>query len=269
MGNHNRGLKVQSAPDKPVTKIVTQDYIITVGFEVNHPDAFVSKKNGIVFKSDELTQLLDVDYGHAFFYVTKNDIVEVFFSFGPSGAGKDGWFGQGGMTRGAPNNWNYGAAVKDGYASSRSGTPDYAITEKTHLYRMFVSETFGKKIIESTNKVRKEILAGGQKYTAWVNDTCAETAYDILVDYISNLPKGSGPVYKSGAITLNVINPYMWHHNFTKSKFANPEIVYPRVGATGGLATLSSDNNFTLNESWVLKPKDKDPLANEGYIGKK
>lgn len=44
MGNHNRGLKVQSAPDKPVTKIVTQDYIITVGFEVNHPDAFVSKK---------------------------------------------------------------------------------------------------------------------------------------------------------------------------------------------------------------------------------
>ncbi|MEQ1137017.1 hypothetical protein [Acinetobacter seifertii] len=74
--------KVRTANDKPTTSVVLNKYIVTIGFEVNYPDAFVERDNGWVSKSNERTQLLDIDYGHAFFYVTKNDIVEVFFSFG-------------------------------------------------------------------------------------------------------------------------------------------------------------------------------------------
>ncbi|WP_445116370.1 hypothetical protein [Acinetobacter sp. WZC-1] len=251
--------------NKPTVTVTLNEYAIVVGFEVNYPNAFVIQDNGWITKSNERTQLLDIDYGHAFFYVTKNDIVEVFFSFGPKGAGKDGWFNQGNSQ--SPNGWNTGAVVKNGYASSRPGTPDYGISEKTTLYRMLVSEKIAKKIIEETNKVRTEIVSGDQKYTAWVNDTCAETAYDILVNYISNLPKGVGAVKQSGAPVLKVINPYMWHYNFTQSKFAKPEIIYPSLAKTSGKAVLSSDG-LHLNNSWILNPKEKDPIVAEGYIKK-
>ncbi|CAP02963.1 hypothetical protein ABSDF_p20021 (plasmid) [Acinetobacter baumannii SDF] len=258
--------KNQTDKNEPLTTVILNEYVVVVGFEVNHPNAFVIQDNGWFTKSNERTQLLDIDYGHAFFYVTKNDVVEVFFSFGPYGAGKDGWFNKGNSR--SPNGWNTGAVVKNGYASSRPGTPDYPITEKATLYRMLVSEKMAKKIIDETNTIRSEIISGDQKYTAWVNDTCAETAYDILVNYISNLPMGTGAVKQSGAPVLKVINPYMWHYNFTKSKFAKPEIIYPTVGKTSGKAVLSS-NGINLNNSWTLKPKDIDPIVTEGYIIRK
>lgn len=61
---------VDSPGDINITnvQITRKTYILTVGFEVNHADAFV---DGI--------QDLSIDYGHAFFYITKNDIVTVFF----------------------------------------------------------------------------------------------------------------------------------------------------------------------------------------------
>lgn len=257
--------KVRTANDKPTTSVVLNKYIVTIGFEVNYPDAFVERDNGWVSKSNERTQLLDIDYGHAFFYVTKNDIVEVFFSFGPSGAGKSGWFNKGNSQ--APNKWNAGAPIKDGYASSRPGTPDYGIGETATLYRIVVNEDSAKKIIAEANQVRQQIISGDQKYTAWINDTCAETARDILSKYISNLPDGTGAIKQAGIPTLNVINPYMWHYNFKKSKFAKPEIIYPLAGKASGKGVISE--GFHLIKGWSLKPKDKDPLVDEGYIIKK
>lgn len=263
--NYKKFQKVNTGKDKPTTTVVLNQYVVIVGFEVNYPNAFVVRDNGWVTKSNERTQMLDIDYGHAFFYVTKNDVVEVFFSFGPLGAGKSGWFNQGNSQ--APNKWNTAAPVKNGYASSRPGTPDYGIGETATLYRVLVNEDSAKKIIAETNKIRQEIINGDQKYTAWANDTCAETARDILTNYISNLPNGSGAVKQAGAPILNVINPYMWHYNFTKSKFAKPEIIYPIAGKTSGKGVISE--GFHLVDGWSLKPKDKDPLVDEGYINKK
>lgn len=250
---------------KPITTIILNEYIVTVGFEVNYSDAFILQDNGWITKSNERTQILDVDYGHAFFYVTKNNIVQVFFSFGPSGSGKVGWFNRGGRI--SRNAWNTGAVVKDGYASSRPGIPDYPISEKVVLYRMLVTEKIAKKIIDETNEVRTKIINGDQKYTAWLNDTCAETAYDILGKYISNLPKGSGAVKQQGAPVLKVINPYMWHYNFTQSKFAKNEIIYPSSDKKSGKAILAS-NGFLLEKTWALSPKEEDPLVIEGYTKK-
>ena len=239
----------------PTTTLTAASYTITVGFEVNVPNALVEKKYSIFSKEKKLTQILDIDYGHAYFYVSKNDVVEAFFSFGPSQLGKVGWFNQGRTYPIA----NTGAVVKGGYANSRQGTPDYPIGEKSHLYRMTVKSETGKKIVDETNKIRQEIISGDQKYTAWVNDTCAETAYDILEKFISNLPEGSGHVQQSSITpSFTVINPYMWHHNFKKSKFSKPEIVYPREGF--------KDGGRLLRTVWTLKPQDKDPLVAEGYL---
>ena len=49
-------------------EVKVDDYYLVVGFEVNEPAAF---KNG--------TQDLAIDYGHAFFYVVKNNVISKVF----------------------------------------------------------------------------------------------------------------------------------------------------------------------------------------------
>ena len=74
--------KVRTANDKPTTSVVLNKYIVTIGFEVNYPDAFVERDNGWVSKSNERTQLLDIDYGHAFFTLPKMILLKSFLVLG-------------------------------------------------------------------------------------------------------------------------------------------------------------------------------------------
>jgi hypothetical protein len=193
-------------------EIKTDIYYVIVGFEVNDLDAYVNEVHD-----------LGKGYGHAFFYVVKNSKVTRMFSFGPAGDGKAGWFDQGGMDRGqthpAPNLWNTGALIKDGAASTRPGTPDYRIDGATRLFKISLTQATYDKLLVSTDYMRGRIQSGAEKYTAWLNDTCAETSRDVLISAGIANPEGSGKV-KNGAFSIpSAVNPYKWHDNFKKAGF--------------------------------------------------
>jgi len=207
---------------------------VVVGFEVNQTEAFtLSTINTLDYKIMKMAGVgekhwvhhLDKDYGHAFFYVVSYGVVVKFFSFGPAGAGKIGWANRGSRTPGEPNVWNQGAVLKDGYANSRPGTPDYEISEATKLFKISLTKDQYKRLMKETGRIREKIKKGEEKYTAYVNDTCAETARDILDAAGIPTPSGSGFVNQSGAPWVHAINPYMWHHRFKEAGYHEASLV--------------------------------------------
>lgn len=212
--------KIGSSKTSPTTDtkrkevVVENTYGVTIGFEVNKPHAFI----------DDI-QNLDIDYGHAFFYLTENDKVTNFFSFGPDGPGVEG-------------------KITDEYSGERPGTAEYKISEAVKLFRLKLSKGQAESIHIETEKVKGEIKSGKQKYTAYLNDTCAETARDILKKTIRKIPDGSGEVIMGGKSSyFSVVNPYMWHRNF---KFKYFEYSLPSIGGV---------------ESQRLRKNDSDPLS--------
>lgn len=192
----------KTAPNIPVTEVMVESYQLVVGFEVNHPNAYV---NGI--------HILNNDYGHAFFYLTKNGMVKKFFSFGPVGSGKDGWLNKGNSRNSTPNAWNTGAPKKDGYATSREGTATYPISEVTKNFRFTLDAHEFEVILKETERIIQQIYARKQDYTAWINDTCAETARDIIKKGYPSIPEGSGAVDAGVGVKITAVNPYRWYHN--------------------------------------------------------
>jgi hypothetical protein len=209
------GRSTTSSPDnKKRAEVKVDDYYVVVGFEVNNASAF---------KDD--TQDLAIDYGHAFFYVVKNKVIVKLLSFGPGGAGKTGWFNRGSSE--APNGYNTGAFIKDGYQNSRPGDADYPITETVKAFKINLTQKQGTDLVAVTENARKDIKSGKQRYTAYLNDTCAETARDILKKASITTPSGSGKVKHSDIVSFPIayaVNPYMWHHNFKKE--GKTEVTY-------------------------------------------
>lgn len=219
-------------------EVTVDDYYVVVGFEVNKPSAF----------TDEVLDLA-IDYGHAFFYVVKNKEVSRLFSFGPSGAGKTGWLDKGDSRN--PNAYNTGALLKNGYQNARPGTPDYGISELVTAFKVPLTTSQGIKLEVETDKVRGEIVAGRQKYAAYMNDTSAEIARDVLDSAGVDTPSGSGIVRHSGMgiaiatvvdagiigkyrIGFTAVNPYMWAKNFKSSGRESRSYSPPVDPATGG-----------------------------------
>ncbi|WP_404680164.1 hypothetical protein [Raoultella terrigena] len=210
-------------------QIARKTYILTIGFEVNHPDAFA---DGV--------QDLSIDYGHAFFYITKNGIVTVFFSFGPKGLAAPG-------------------KITDEYSGARPGNTSYGITEVTRLFRLKISEEMAGEVRKLTNIFTEKVNAGSEHYYAFMNDTCAETARDMLIEGGVTTPPGSGPIKGVGAdgftTTGSFVNPYKWYDDFSKEYNDGGIICYGPEGRD------NVDNNlFTLYNSWVLHSGDNDVL---------
>jgi hypothetical protein len=207
------GVKITATKKSPIIpKKVKQPYVV-LGFEVNDPSALTEEK---VFFSRRLVHNLDVDYGHGFFYVVddlKGKVVK-FFSFGPSGQGKVGWFNSGNTTA---------APIKNGYADSRPGTPDYIIKEDTKLFRIMLTPDQFSNLLHETDKERDRIITGKQKYTAWINDTCAEAARDILLASGITTPSGTG-VIRQPPVMVFAVSPYIWYDNCVKAGYKEVEL---------------------------------------------
>ena len=196
--------------NKTRKEVLVDEYHVVVGFEVNEPAAF---------KDD--TQDLAVDFGHAFFYVAKNNVITKVFSFGPNDIGKVGWADRG--SRNDPNAYNTGAILKDGRKNARPGTPDYDIPDTVSAFKIKLTIKQGAALERETEAMRQKIISGKQKYTAYMNDTCAETARDVLLAANVSTPSGSGAVKHSGIVNAPIayaVNPYMWHKNFKKAGYA-------------------------------------------------
>lgn len=222
--------------NKERAEIEVDEYYVVVCFEVNNPEAYVNE-----------TQDLAVDYGHAFFYIVKNGLVSNVFSFGPAGDGKDGWFNQGnnveidrtpyGVEPPSPSVFNRGAIVKDSYKNARQGTASYAVErdETTGLiaavsaFAFLITLSQGRLLEVKTEEMIKRIDGGIEKYSAIANDTCAETARDLLSDSGIETPSGSGEIKHSDFLNFPIayaVNPYKWHSNFLKKFGKNAQAIF-------------------------------------------
>lgn len=254
---------VDTREGKPETEIKVDNYCLLVGFEANFADtAFVERKVGTLKNKVEKVQILsgeESDYGHAFFYLTKNNIVEAFFSFGPAELGESKY--KIGKNKENGNEKIY----SNSYVNKRPSQSDYSITEVAQIFKLNISEVKFKKIIAGVNKVEEKIKKG-KPYHVLLNDTCAEEAEDILDDVIEDLPNGKGYVEFDGIIPpFKVINPYMWCRQFYK-KYGNAYIYpeYPNTGKAKELYDIEGENDFSVY-GWALVKGDNDPLMKYGY----
>lgn len=199
-------------------------YILTIGFETNHPEAFYNE-----------TLNLSVDFGHVFFYITKReplssfDIVDTFFSFGPLGYGESG-------------------KITNEYNGERPGDTTYLIKEVSQMFRLRISKKQAEKIKAKSAQFTHEVDTKKVFYNASTNDTCAETARDILSSSGVPTPDGHGAVVGTGNLladmityNLSMVNPYMWFKNFCVL-YGSPIFYY---GVSG---------------PWLLVPDQFDPL---------
>jgi hypothetical protein len=223
-------------------------YILTVGFEVNYPEAF---HNNVLN--------LSVDFGHAFFYVTRRptlsdyDIVDTFFSFGPAELGESG-------------------KITDEYNGERPGNTKYEITEKTKMFRLRISKEQAEKIKMNSTEFTKKVDNKTIFYDTSLNNTCAETARDILSTSRVSTPDGHGSVIGTGnnvvdiaAYSLALVNPYMWFKNF-QATWGDPISWYEKTGKIKAQQGEEKDEDgyrIKLYKSWVLSPGDSDLLPED------
>ena len=256
------GSEVKTEANKPQEEVIVDKYFLLLGFETNFAEtAFIEKEVGIFIKKKEYVQILEGegrDYGHAFFYVTKNDVVESFFSFGPREELGEIKY-KGGEVAG--NEKPYA----NGYVNKRPSDSHYEITEVTRIFKLALTEKKFQKIVKKVEELEKKI-AEGKPYHVLMNDTCAEEAEDILDDIIDDFPDGKGYVDIGIMIPpFKVVNPYMWCYQcFLKygKPYKYPE--YPELGKAKNI--LDPDGEFECSViAWNLKKGDSDPLHDHGY----
>lgn len=282
--------------EKPITEVQLDEYYVVIGTETNLPELAYLPKKTVLLKTrnhhDLKTPLPEnnntAEWGHGFFYVTKNDEVFSFFSYGPAG--------------------------DESNITGNTSTCDYPVTEVTHLYRLKISEQHAKNIALDVNKIRKKSnsiifdeekneyvnneSAGKdkKKYRALTNSTCAKEAEKILKKHLGvKVPDGNGYI-KYGVFSIPAVNPYSWWEKLQKSSLE--KLKYPEFPKTGKaeikLGKVLSDgmsefvhrlygpnlsdyyeadsiiwrtgDDAAKDEYWFLQVGDPDPLIEWGYI---
>jgi len=215
-------------------------------------------------------QNLSEDYGHAFIYVTKNDIVMSSFSFGPAKSPES-------MTEAFGN---------------RPGNTLYKIGEVTKLFRFKISKEQAEKVRENIAQFTQKVASQQIHYAPYKNDTCAASAKEILDQ--SNIETPSGKSYASyevleGVIEerdtdqnskigrmqaksvnavrktqfltpIPIVTPYEWYHELLQ-QYSSPE---PIIFENTGLSSDTSDQDwtpYTLEKRWVAIVGKHDPLS--------
>ncbi|ALH94438.1 hypothetical protein [Acinetobacter equi] len=282
--------------DEPLTEIQLDEFHVVIGTETNLPELAYLPKRTIFLKTRNHHDLktgfpennYNGEWGHGFFYITKNQEVYSFFSFGPAGDGSS--------------------------ITGRFSTCDYSITEVAHLYRLRISRKEAEDIANSVKDIRKKsrsyiyneetdefelnetINSEKKKYRVLTNETCAKEAEKILKKHLGKkIPNGKGYI-KFDILSIPAVNPYSWWEKLEKStldKYKYPE--YPKLGrAEIKLGQVSKDDsnefihrlygpsltdfydpdtiiwrtgeNATEIEYWTLLEGDVDPLIEWGYL---
>ena len=217
--------------------VISDKYYLIIGFEVNYI--------ATAFRNN--TQNLNIDYGHAFFFTVKNRKIITAYSFGPAGAA-------------TPTKQELAAGI-DEFSGKRPATINYPITEVSRLYKFKINKVQLISIKKHADRFRKKVVSGEEKYTAYMNDTCAEAAKDVLDDANINTPTGKGyvttpsetanflfdPAYIKGwkvpTTGVMFVNPYSWYDQF-KTKYGQP-FLYKHKG-------LKVGQNIYLSSEWIL-----------------
>ena len=135
---------------------------------------------------------------------------------------------------------------KDGRKNARPATANYLIREKVTAFKIPISAKKAEKLQAEVTKVRDEIDSGQMMYAVYMNDTCAETARDILDDADIKTPSGSGLISVGFLSIAYAVNPSKWHDNLKKD--------------IGGEKVYSF---LPTSLPWLPEPDTEDPIFSE------
>lgn len=188
-----------AASDKPITELKTDIYYVVIMIDASHPEkAFGYRRYPFSTPFKYHTPVPGVgDPGHTLYYIVKNGVIQAVYSLGPKSALQ---------------------------AARGQATADCTMKTMAYAFKFNISKDKAIKLINETNEKRKLIAEGKIIYNAFVNDTCASTALDILRPYIPSLPQGRGKVGIDG-IFINAVTPYWLFEDFKKA--GTPYKVYP------------------------------------------
>lgn len=129
---------------------------------------------------------------------------------------------------------------------------DCSIKNMVYAFKYNLTKDKAEKIISETNKLRKQIDSNIYFYNGLTNDTCAETALQILRHFIPSLPKGKGLVggYKV-MIFAKAVTPYWLFEDFKKMR-----VQYKTYPTDNNLFTKS--NPKKLEREIVITANRKD-----------
>ncbi len=240
---HKTHLKITVGVNKnEVTATYTLIYLV-IGFEVNFIDA---GPHGSKDAYIDDTHYVLTDTGHAFFFTVKDDKVITFLSFGPTIQ----------VERDKPR---------------VLGKIDYPIGERSQLFKFAISPNQLEKI--KTKAVT--FNSTKQYYDIEKNDTCAETAKQILDEAGMKTPSAKGAVkVTTGNMIKDKIgevkkydgdydNPYAWFTNI-KKKYGDP-LQFDNVGIKTNRPSLPGNYYHLYDKSspsqWLLK---EDTLLSSG-----
>ncbi|WP_201634480.1 hypothetical protein [Psychrobacter immobilis] len=217
-------------------QVISNQYYLVVGFEVNHI--------ATAFRNN--TQNLNVDYGHAFFFTVKNGKIITVYSFGPKGAA-------------TPTKRELAAGI-DEFSGRRPATINYPITEVSRLYKFRISKKQLIAIKKQADQFKKKVISGEEKYTAYMNDTCAEAAKDVLDDANIDTPSGKGYITTPSGTANFLFEPsYIDGRKvpFTGAMFVNPYSWYDQFRTKYGQPFLYKHNGVDLFDPIYLEDKWK------------
>ncbi|AOA57355.1 hypothetical protein [Acinetobacter larvae] len=261
--------------NKPTSVIKIDQYYLVVGFEVNVPQAYRNAKTTLSRKIEK-HQFMDGngvwDWGHAFFYIVKNEAVYCFFSYGPSIDKSEA------QARGERK-------TGGGSIIGTSATCQYDIGEVAQLFTVDIDKETADKIkadvdaiyMQTNNYIYNEETeewerhqSMDKKYRALTNETCAKEAEEILRKHLApQIPAGMGYVKVKG-LSKKAVNPYAWHEKVAAANlnhYTFPE--YPNVGRAEKLLAAYNevDKNGIKTKQYLYKLRTFDvarQLQNEG-----
>ncbi|MFP5407658.1 MAG: RHS repeat-associated core domain-containing protein [Gammaproteobacteria bacterium] len=204
-------------------------YRLVMGFEVNHPAAFAGGIHN-----------LNLDYGHTFFYLVDNDNkISSVFSFGPAEQ----------MT-------------EKGQLVGVKGTLNYPISEASKLFNIEINLVQYAAIKAKVTSFGFDVFMGKEKYWTALNNTCAESAMDILGSWYLGLglPNGKSPVRVPINLETKTDGLGITNNGVTKIGFTNPYALFTQM-VQGGNTYFDY-----LNPLGQLTVGATDPLVQEGWV---
>lgn len=233
----------QNEASERKVKITKPDrHILAIGFEVNI---------GKAFQNNALD--LAIDFGHAFFYMTKNNVVTDFFSFGPTKTV-------------APD------GEKSDSLKRRIGMVNFPIKEISRVFRFTLTK-------EQIERIRAEIESFSHKvdskkifFDVLTNNTCAKVAQILLTradistpDSVSHVKSSEQTDYNWFTQTFDFANPYKWYNSFL-TQFGDPVACIGPAGPDALDDTKPAEYYYILSDSWILTPDSDDPLMANGML---
>jgi len=202
-------------------------YRLVMGFEVNNPAAFAGGVHN-----------LNIDYGHTFFYLVDNDNkISSVFSFGPA----------------------VSVAEKDDVVWGVEGALDYGISEASKLFSIDINPLQYFSIKSDVSKYR---FIPTEKYWTALNNTCAESAVDVLGKWYLGLglPSGKSPIKVPDDFSAITDKYGVTSKGISNISLTNPYALFNQMVAAG----------FTYHTHTAplgkIKTGTVDPMVTKGWV---